>query len=47
MKLTRQTDWEVELAAVTGTLAGVALGLPDTPYLRAGDTVELEIDGLG
>ncbi|MFE7358011.1 fumarylacetoacetate hydrolase family protein [Streptomyces sp. NPDC057543] len=31
----------------TGTPAGVALGLPDTPYLRAGDTVELEIDGLG
>jgi hypothetical protein len=25
----------------------VALGLPDTPYLRVGDTVELEIDGLG
>ncbi|MEV6737161.1 fumarylacetoacetate hydrolase family protein [Streptomyces sp. NPDC051104] len=31
----------------TGTPAGVALGLPDSPYLRAGDTVELEIDGLG
>jgi 2-keto-4-pentenoate hydratase/2-oxohepta-3-ene-1,7-dioic acid hydratase in catechol pathway len=31
----------------TGTPAGVALGLPDTPYLRAGDVVELEIDGLG
>jgi 2-keto-4-pentenoate hydratase/2-oxohepta-3-ene-1,7-dioic acid hydratase in catechol pathway len=31
----------------TGTPAGVALGLPDQPYLRAGDTVELEIDGLG
>ncbi|KUJ63980.1 2-hydroxyhepta-2,4-diene-1,7-dioate isomerase [Streptomyces albus subsp. albus] len=31
----------------TGTPAGVALGLPDTPYLRAGDMVELEIDGLG
>jgi 2-keto-4-pentenoate hydratase/2-oxohepta-3-ene-1,7-dioic acid hydratase in catechol pathway len=31
----------------TGTPAGVALGLPGTPYLRAGDTVELEIDGLG
>jgi 2-keto-4-pentenoate hydratase/2-oxohepta-3-ene-1,7-dioic acid hydratase in catechol pathway len=31
----------------TGTPAGVALGLPDTPYLRAGDTVEVEIDGLG
>lgn len=31
----------------TGTPAGVALGLPDTPYLRPGDTVELEIDGLG
>ncbi len=31
----------------TGTPAGVALGLPDHPYLRPGDEVELEIDGLG
>ncbi|WP_159765580.1 fumarylacetoacetate hydrolase family protein [Streptomyces sp. HM190] len=31
----------------TGTPAGVALGLPGTPYLRAGGTVEPEIDGLG
>ncbi|HEX4092408.1 MAG TPA: fumarylacetoacetate hydrolase family protein [Trebonia sp.] len=31
----------------TGTPAGVALGLPDHPYLRAGDEVALEIDGLG
>jgi hypothetical protein len=31
----------------TGTPAGVALGLPDHPYLRQGDVVELEIDGLG
>jgi 2-keto-4-pentenoate hydratase/2-oxohepta-3-ene-1,7-dioic acid hydratase in catechol pathway len=31
----------------TGTPAGVALGLPGTPYLRSGDTVELSIDGLG
>jgi hypothetical protein len=31
----------------TGTSAGVALGLPDAPYLRAGDVVELEITGLG
>ncbi|MFI5803267.1 fumarylacetoacetate hydrolase family protein [Streptomyces sp. NPDC051561] len=31
----------------TGTPAGVALGLPQNPYLRAGDTVELSIDGLG
>jgi 2-keto-4-pentenoate hydratase/2-oxohepta-3-ene-1,7-dioic acid hydratase in catechol pathway len=31
----------------TGTPAGVALGLPDQPYLRAGDVVELEISGLG
>jgi 2-keto-4-pentenoate hydratase/2-oxohepta-3-ene-1,7-dioic acid hydratase in catechol pathway len=31
----------------TGTPAGVALGLPDHPYLRAGDIVELTIDGLG
>jgi 2-keto-4-pentenoate hydratase/2-oxohepta-3-ene-1,7-dioic acid hydratase in catechol pathway len=31
----------------TGTPAGVALGLPDHPYLRAGDIVQAEIDGLG
>ncbi|MFJ1709772.1 fumarylacetoacetate hydrolase family protein [Kitasatospora sp. NPDC088346] len=31
----------------TGTPAGVALGLPDQPYLRPGQTVELEIDRLG
>ncbi len=31
----------------TGTPSGVALGLPDTPYLRAGDVMELEITGLG
>ncbi|TQM81517.1 2-keto-4-pentenoate hydratase/2-oxohepta-3-ene-1,7-dioic acid hydratase in catechol pathway [Saccharothrix saharensis] len=32
----------------TGTPAGVALGQPEPkPYLKAGDVVELEIDGLG
>ncbi|MYS85296.1 fumarylacetoacetate hydrolase family protein [Embleya scabrispora] len=31
----------------TGTPAGVALGLPGTPYLRAGNVVELEITGNG
>ena len=31
----------------TGTPAGVALGTPGEPYLRAGDVVELWIDGLG
>ena len=31
----------------TGTPAGVAMGRPDQPYLRAGDVVEIEIDGLG
>ncbi len=31
----------------TGTPAGVAHGLPDQPYLRAGDVVDLEIEGLG
>ena len=31
----------------TGTPAGVALGRPDHPYLRPGDLLELEIDGLG
>lgn len=31
----------------TGTPAGVALGLPDQPYLRVGDVVELSVDGLG
>lgn len=32
----------------TGTPAGVALGQPEPkPYLRAGDVLELEIEGLG
>lgn len=32
----------------TGTPAGVALGEPDPkPYLRTGDVIEVEIDGLG
>jgi 2-keto-4-pentenoate hydratase/2-oxohepta-3-ene-1,7-dioic acid hydratase in catechol pathway len=31
----------------TGTPAGVAMGRADKPYLRPGDVVELEIDGLG
>ncbi len=31
----------------TGTPAGVAMGLPGQPYLRAGDVVELAVDGLG
>jgi 2-keto-4-pentenoate hydratase/2-oxohepta-3-ene-1,7-dioic acid hydratase in catechol pathway len=31
----------------SGTPHGVALGLADHPYLRAGDVVELEIEGLG
>jgi 2-keto-4-pentenoate hydratase/2-oxohepta-3-ene-1,7-dioic acid hydratase in catechol pathway len=31
----------------TGTPAGVALGIEGNPYLRAGDVVDLEIDGLG
>lgn len=31
----------------TGTPAGVAMGLPGQPYLRAGDVVELSVDGLG
>jgi hypothetical protein len=32
---------------VSGTPAGVALGLPGNPYLRAGDTVTVAIGGLG
>jgi 2-keto-4-pentenoate hydratase/2-oxohepta-3-ene-1,7-dioic acid hydratase in catechol pathway len=31
----------------TGTPAGVAMGMEGQPYLRPGDVVELEIDGLG
>ncbi|MGP3991700.1 fumarylacetoacetate hydrolase family protein [Streptomyces sp. 3N207] len=31
----------------TGTPAGVALGRPDSPFLRSGDTTELTITGLG
>jgi 2-keto-4-pentenoate hydratase/2-oxohepta-3-ene-1,7-dioic acid hydratase in catechol pathway len=31
----------------TGTPAGVSMGHDDVPYLKAGDVVELAIDGLG
>jgi 2,4-diketo-3-deoxy-L-fuconate hydrolase len=31
----------------TGTPAGVALGMATPVYLKAGDVVELGIDGLG
>jgi 2-keto-4-pentenoate hydratase/2-oxohepta-3-ene-1,7-dioic acid hydratase in catechol pathway len=31
----------------TGTPAGVGLGLPGTPYLRADDVIDAEIEGLG
>ena len=31
----------------TGTPAGVALGMADHPYLRAGDVVDASIEGLG
>jgi 2-keto-4-pentenoate hydratase/2-oxohepta-3-ene-1,7-dioic acid hydratase in catechol pathway len=31
----------------TGTSAGVAMGMPGQPYLRAGDMMELEIERLG
>ncbi|MBM3451363.1 MAG: fumarylacetoacetate hydrolase family protein [Armatimonadetes bacterium] len=32
---------------LTGTPSGVALGRPDKPWLRAGDEVAIEIEGLG
>ncbi|WP_017596401.1 fumarylacetoacetate hydrolase family protein [Nocardiopsis potens] len=32
---------------ITGTPAGPAMTRPGTPYLREGDVMELEIDGLG
>jgi 2-keto-4-pentenoate hydratase/2-oxohepta-3-ene-1,7-dioic acid hydratase in catechol pathway len=31
----------------TGTPPGVGLGMKPPTYLKAGDVVELEIDGLG
>lgn len=31
----------------TGTPSGVAMGLPDQPYLRAGDEIRIVIEGLG
>lgn len=32
---------------LTGSPAGIALGRPDKPFLRAGDLVEVEVAGLG
>ncbi|WP_440900433.1 fumarylacetoacetate hydrolase family protein [Actinosynnema sp.] len=51
-ELVRYLSWFVVLRPGdlinTGTPAGVALGQPEPkPYLREGDVVELEIDGLG
>jgi 2-keto-4-pentenoate hydratase/2-oxohepta-3-ene-1,7-dioic acid hydratase in catechol pathway len=31
----------------TGTAAGVGMGMKPPRYLRAGDVVRIEIDGLG
>jgi 2-keto-4-pentenoate hydratase/2-oxohepta-3-ene-1,7-dioic acid hydratase in catechol pathway len=31
----------------TGTPEGVAMGRPDKPWLKAGDVVEVEVEGLG
>ena len=45
--LSRYTVLEPGDVINTGTPAGVALGLPGTPFLRPGDTVELSIGGLG
>ena len=46
--LTQQLTLEPGDVISTGTPAGVAMGQPDPkPYLRAGDVVELEIEGLG
>ncbi|GAB2593590.1 fumarylacetoacetate hydrolase family protein [Streptomyces capparidis] len=51
-ELVRYLSWFMTLypgdVVNTGTPAGVALGHPDPkPFLRAGDVVELEIEGLG
>jgi 2-keto-4-pentenoate hydratase/2-oxohepta-3-ene-1,7-dioic acid hydratase in catechol pathway len=46
MKLLRAGERGAERPAVLDP-DGVALRLPDHPYLRDGDRVRLEIDGLG
>jgi 2-keto-4-pentenoate hydratase/2-oxohepta-3-ene-1,7-dioic acid hydratase in catechol pathway len=51
-ELVRYLSWftvlEPGTVVNTGTPAGVAMGQPEPkPYLRAGDVVECEIDGLG
>ncbi|GAA0296630.1 fumarylacetoacetate hydrolase family protein [Kineococcus aurantiacus] len=46
--LSQFTVLEAGALVNTGTPAGVALGRPDPkPYLRAGQVVECEVDGLG
>lgn len=37
----------VRIGAPVARPGNVALGLPETPYLRPGETVELSVDGLG
>jgi 2-keto-4-pentenoate hydratase/2-oxohepta-3-ene-1,7-dioic acid hydratase in catechol pathway len=31
----------------TGTPSGVAMGMPNKPWLKPGDVVEVEVEGLG
>ena len=51
MKLVRFGEIENEIEAgdliSTGTPPGVGLGMKPPRYLRAGDVVELSIEGLG
>jgi len=46
-KLSRVMSLEPGDVISTGTPAGVALKNPGTPYLEDGDTIDMEIEGLG
>jgi len=45
--LSQSVTWEVGDLISTGTPPGVGMGMKPPQYLKAGDVVELEIEGLG
>lgn len=45
--LSQTMTWEPGDVLLTGTPAGVILGMPDPVFLTDGDEVEVEIDGVG
>jgi 2-keto-4-pentenoate hydratase/2-oxohepta-3-ene-1,7-dioic acid hydratase in catechol pathway len=45
--LSKHFTLEAGVVIVTGTPAGVIMGLPEKNWIVAGDVVEVEVEGLG